>query len=40
MYQPENSFKDVIELFDQVILTKYLLERVATKFRIYPGNNR
>ena len=40
MYQPENSFKDVIELFGQVILTKYRLHRVATKFRYYPGNNR
>ena len=33
MYQSENPFKDVIELFGQVILTKYPLQMVATKFR-------
>ena len=33
MYQSENPFKDVIELFGQVILTKYPLQMVATKLR-------
>ena len=33
LYQSENPFKDVIELFGQVILTKYPLQMVATKFR-------
>ena len=33
MYQSENPFKDVIDLFGQVILTKYPLQMVATKFR-------